>query len=88
MQRCIFSIITPVFSVTWSSEIILICWITAQETFLIIINVENSCAASYFWKRVIHFYFHARFFDEQKVQKEQHLLEIFCQTLKCHFWTI
>ncbi len=44
-QSCIFSIITPVFSVTWSSEIILICWFTAQETFLIIINVENSCAA-------------------------------------------
>jgi len=25
------------------SEIILICWFDAQETFLIIINVENSC---------------------------------------------
>ncbi len=25
-QSCIFSIITPVFSVTWSSEIIIICW--------------------------------------------------------------
>ncbi len=43
MQRCIFSIITPVFSVTWSSEIILICWFAAQQTFLIIINVQNSC---------------------------------------------
>ncbi len=43
-QSWIFSIITPVFSVTWSSEIILICWFTAQETFLIISNVENSCA--------------------------------------------
>ncbi len=30
------------------SEIILICWFAAQETFLIIINVENGCAASYF----------------------------------------
>ncbi len=30
------------------SEIILIYWFTAQETVLIIINVENSCAASYF----------------------------------------
>ncbi len=27
------------------SEIILICWFGAQETFHIIINVENSCAA-------------------------------------------
>ncbi len=26
------------------SEIIIICWFTAQETF-IIINVENTCAA-------------------------------------------
>ncbi len=48
MRSCIFSIITPVFSVTWSSEIIIICWFAAQETFLIIINVENSCAAQYF----------------------------------------
>ncbi len=33
------------------SEIILICCFAAQETFLIINNVENSCAASYFlWK--------------------------------------
>ncbi len=32
------------------SEIILICWFAAQETFffIIIINVQNSCAASYF----------------------------------------
>ncbi len=29
-QSCIFSIITPVFSVTWSSEIIKICWFAAQ----------------------------------------------------------
>ncbi len=49
MQSWMFSIITPVFSVTWSSEIILICWFAAQETFLIIINVKNSCAASYFF---------------------------------------
>ncbi len=26
------------------SEIILICWFAAQETFLIIFNVENRCA--------------------------------------------
>ncbi len=30
------------------SEIILIYWLNAQETYIIIINVENSCAASYF----------------------------------------
>ncbi len=27
------------------SEIILICWFAAQETFSIIIKVEHSCAA-------------------------------------------
>ncbi len=50
------------------SEIILICWFTAQETFLIIIDVENSCAAYYF----------CGFFVELKVQKSsiylKHLL--------------
>ncbi len=37
-------IITPVFSVTWSSEIILIYWFAAQETFIydwIIISVDH-----------------------------------------------
>ncbi len=32
-----------------SSEIILICWFAAQETFLIIINVENSAASFFCW---------------------------------------
>ncbi len=30
-DQSIFSIITPVFSVTWSSEIIIICWFAAQN---------------------------------------------------------
>ncbi len=30
------------------SEIILICRLAAQEIFLLIINIENSCAAKYF----------------------------------------
>ncbi len=42
MRSWIFSIITPVFSVTWSSEIILICWFAVQETFLIIILSRNN----------------------------------------------
>ncbi len=41
----VFSIISAIFSVTWSSEIMLICWFAAQEAFMIIVNVENSCAA-------------------------------------------
>ncbi len=68
MRSCIFSIITAVFSVTWSSEIIIICWFAAQETFLIIINVENSRAAQYFSGNHDTFYF-SGFFDELKVQK-------------------
>ncbi len=67
MRSCIFSIITSVFSVTWSSEIILIYWFTAQETFLIIINVENSCTASYFYGNYNIIF--VRFFDEQEVHK-------------------
>ncbi len=31
------------------SEIIVICWFAAQETFLNIINAKNSCAAYSFW---------------------------------------
>ncbi len=45
-QSWIFCIITPVFCDL--SEIILICWFAAQETFLTITNVENSCGAQYF----------------------------------------
>ncbi len=29
-------------------QIIVICWFGAQETFVIVINVENSCEAQYF----------------------------------------
>ncbi len=52
MRSWIFIIITPVFSVTWSSEIILIYWFAAKETFLIIIKVENSCTARTFCKQI------------------------------------
>ncbi len=81
MQRCIFSIITPVFSVTWSSEIILICWFTAQETFLIIINIENSCAARYFCGNWYILLFRIHRWIESS--KEQHLfeIEIFCSII-------
>ncbi len=49
MQSRIFFIITPVFSVAWSFRNHNL--FDSQETFLIIINVENNFAASYFvWK--------------------------------------
>ncbi len=52
------------FSVTWSSEIILIYWFAAPEIFLIIINVGNSCAASYFGETLF-----SGLFDDKEVQK-------------------
>ncbi len=73
-EICIFSIITPVFSVTWSSEIILIFWFAAQETFLIIINVENSCAAEYVCGKLWHYLFF-RIHRSIKSSKEQHLFD-------------
>ncbi len=49
-KACIFSIITSVVRVTWSSEILLmIDLICFSRTFLIIINAENSCAAEFFF---------------------------------------
>ncbi len=44
--------------------IIIICWFGAQETFIIIIKVETSCAAEYFWGKCEMY-----IFDEQNVQK-------------------
>ncbi len=46
MQIWIFS---SHFSNFHSSEIILICWFAVQETFLMFINVENSCLI-FLWK--------------------------------------
>jgi len=45
MQSWIFTIITPVFSVKWPSEIILICWFSAQEKCLI--NVKTVLSNSW-----------------------------------------
>ncbi len=61
--------IITVFSVTWSSEIILICWFAAQQTFLIIINAEHSCPAK-------HFFVDIFFWILECSLKEQHLFEI------------
>ncbi len=48
MQSWIFSIITPVFRVTWSFRNHANMLIYSSKAFLIIISVENSCVASYF----------------------------------------
>ncbi len=45
------------------SEIILIYWFAAQEAFIIIINVENSCAASYFCGNCNMFLFSGLFYE-------------------------
>ncbi len=78
MQSWIFSIITPVFSVTLSfrnNTDILVC-----SSFLIIINTENS--AVFDIDNNNHDTFFSGFFDEYKVKKKQNLFEIFCNTIK------
>ncbi len=67
------SIITPVFSVTWSSEIILIYWFTAQETILIIINLENSSAALYIYGNLDRFFFQDSLNIEFSYEYKTHL---------------
>ncbi len=56
-----------------------ICWVAAQETFLIIVDVENSCAASCFCGNRDTFIVFLIFFHS----KEQHLfeIEIFCNII-------
>ncbi len=45
MQSWIYSIINQALVSHDHSKIILICWFAAQETLLLIINIENSFAA-------------------------------------------
>ncbi len=54
IYSCIFSIITPVFSVTWSSEIVLLFWFAAQK---------------YFYDDDAENRMYSGLFDEIKVQK-------------------
>ncbi len=82
MQSWIFSIITPVFSFTWSSEIILICWFAAQETFLIIINVENSCAAEYSRGSMMKLKFQAFHIKFKRTEFIQFIFYLFLQCKK------
>ncbi len=42
------------------------CWFATQESFLIIISVENSCAAEYFCGNRDTFYF-SGFFDKYSI---------------------
>ncbi len=63
-QSWIFSIIPPVFRVTWSSEIILIYWFDAQKhvtEFKMIVLFNN-------FVKTDTFYF-SEFFDKNTVQK-------------------
>ncbi len=49
--------ITSVFSVTYTSEIILIFWFGAWKIFIIIIiNVEKSCAGQNFLWKLMHLF--------------------------------
>ncbi len=53
MQRWIFSSITPVFSVTWSSKIIWICWFGVQETFIPLLRGKQFLQLLIFVKNII-----------------------------------
>ncbi len=55
------------------SEIILICRFDAQETFLTIINVENSCAAYYVC------FFGILWLIESSKEHDLFEIEIFCR---------
>ncbi len=78
MRSCIFSIITPVFSVTWSSEIIIICWFTAQETWLL--SMLSMCYFIFLWKLWYILFFRILWLIKHL---KQHLFEkyIFCNII-------
>ncbi len=65
---------------SWShdpSEIIVICWFGAQETFVIIMNVEKQLLLIFFVETMIYFF---RIVWWSESSKEQHLfdIEMFC----------
>ncbi len=65
------------------SEIILICCFGAQETFLIIINVENSCLI-FIAKTVIHFLKNSEI-ESYRIYMKQKRLNIFIRCIHvCH----
>ncbi len=49
----------------------ILCWDAAQETFLLIIKIVNSCATLDFCENHDHF-FHLNFYDKYNVRKEHH----------------
>ncbi len=78
MRSWIFSIITPVFSVTWSSEIILICWFAAQISY----NYQcwkGLCCFIFLWKKGYFF----RILWWIGISKEPHFFSnrMFCNIL-------
>ncbi len=69
MQIWIFSIITLVFSVTWSSEMILIRWFDAQETFLLLLWMLKTIV-------LFHMFVKTDTLFQNYLMKEQHLFEV------------
>ncbi len=78
LQRCIFSIITAVFSVTWSSEIIIICSRNISDYYQ---WWKQLCFQIFFWKPWCILFFRILWWIERS--KEQNLLEIeiFCNNI-------
>ncbi len=68
-------------SVSHDSSEIIICRFDAQQTFLIIINFENSCTASYFWKNLWALFLHPcwiKIISRKKLNINIHLLTNRC----------
>jgi len=69
------------------SEIILICWFAAQETILIIINVENSGLICFMEGEILF----CGFFEERKVQNSsvemvKTIITVIPPLQLYHFW--
>ncbi len=83
MQRWMFSIITPVFSVTWTSEIILICWFMSVETDVML----NKINKIYIKKEKIYF---AQHFCHSLESSSQHCCRsshvCICSCMFLCFW--
>ncbi len=76
------------FSSHYSSEINLICWSAAQETFRIIINVENRCPSSFLFVCGNHYTFFLGFFEKKVLNNSINLNFLFvCNYVTLHTHT-
>ncbi len=87
LQSCIFSIIAPVFSVTWSfrnhSNMLICC---SRNIYYYYQCWKQLCCLTFLWKP--QYFFCSGFFDESK-KKNSFEIKIFCNIIHvyCHFWS-